>query len=1134
MKLSLLNLGRGSVVRAQLCPSATLTTTRTVRSRANLWLMRLSLAYSILIASSIQLLASNTHGQTIDKEFVTIELQNDSLVEMVRKIEAQSTLRFIYLPEQLSKYGSVTLSRGKRTIRETLNLALIGTGLAYEESGKYVVLKDTKEVAGVRSVVSQPVLSASLVKGKVTDKDGQGIVGVNIVVKGTTSGTTTDASGEYALVAEMNDVLVFSFIGYKTQEVGVASRTTVDVGLENDVAALKAVTVNAGYYDVDDRQKTGSIATVTAAEIERAPVTNALQAMQGRTPGVTILQNSGVPGSNFQVRVRGTNSLNNGNNPLYVIDGVPFLSESLSDPNTSGSLYGTGTQQSQRGISPLNSINPSDIESIQILKDADATAIYGSRGANGVVLITTKKGKAGATKVDINVKSGVSLVTRRLDLMNTQQYLTMRNEAVANDETSILSDEYDINGTWDQSRYTDWQKVLIGGTAKMTDVNASVSGGNNETQFLFGTGYNTQGTVFPGSNTADRFSTHFSVMHTSPSKKFITRLSTNYSINKNNIVAVDFTSTASMLTPNAPALYNVNGELNWENGTWSNPLGQLKNRFNSNTYNLLTNVELGYEIVKDLRIKANFGLNDIQNEEKRTKSSESKNPASATPAISDLLIGSGSNRSWIIEPQMNWERNIANGKLSVMVGGTYQSRTAESTRTDYYGFSSNALINNPKSATTTQLQFYSHSQYRYIAAYGRVNYSWKEKYFVNITGRRDGSSRFGPDNQFANLGAVGAAWIFSNESFLQNRNHILSFGKVRGSYGITGNDQIGDYQYLDTYSSGNSYNGVTALVPSQLFNPHYGWETNKKMEGAVELGFFGDRILLTMAYYRNRSSNQLIAYKLAATTGNASVLRNFPAMVQNTGIEIDLTTTNVIKGYLKWTSSLNVTLPSNKLISFPNLESSSYANTYVVGKSLTIQKAYHYLGVDPATGVYQFEDMNHDGAITIDDQQSIVQYNQKFYGGLNNGFSYKGLQIDIFFQFIRQTGARYNSSYTVPGDFASGLGNQPVSVLNGRWQEPGDHATRQYFSRSDDLEYTQQVLFSSSDAVAQNIYLIRLKNISISYQLPESVMRGVKSRLYLQGQNLIAITNYSGMDPETGSTILPPLTTFIAGLQLTF
>ena len=1133
MTLLLLNLGRGSVARAKLCPFASCSTTRSTCSRAHLWLMRISLAYSILIASSIQLLAHNINGQSIDKEFVTIELQDDSLVAMVRKIEAQSTLRFIYLPEQLSKYGSVTLSKGKRTIRETLNLALEGTGLAYEESGKYVVLRDLKEVIGARSVVSQPVLSASLVKGKVTDKDGQGIVGVNIVVKGTTSGTTTDASGEYALVAEMNDVLVFSFIGYKTQEVGVASRTTVDVGLENDVAALKAVTVNAGYYDVDDRWKTGSIATVTAAEIERAPVTNALQAMQGRTPGVTILQNSGVPGSNFQVRVRGTNSLNNGNNPLYVIDGVPFISESLSDPNTSGNLYTKNTQDGQ-GISPLNSINPSDIESIQILKDADATAIYGSRGANGVVLITTKKGRAGATKVDVNVKSGVSIVTRRLDLMNTQQYLTMRNEAVYYDETPIRSDEYDINGRWDQSRYTNWQKVLIGGKAKMTDINASVSGGNNETQFLFGTGYNTQGTVFPGNNTADRFSTHFSVTHTSPSKKFKTRLSTNYSINKNNIVALDLTSIATTLTPNAPALYDGTGDLNWENGTWSNPLAQLKNRFNSKTYNLLTNVELGYEIIKDLRIKASLGLNNIQNEEKRTKSSESLNPDTATPAISDLLIGTGTNRSWIIEPQMNWERNISYGKLSIIVGGTYQSRTGESTRSDYYGFSSNALINNPKSASTTQLQSYSYTQYKYVALYGRLNYAWKEKYFINITGRRDGSSRFGPDNQFATLGAIGASWIFSNESCLQKRNTILSFGKVRGSYGITGNDQIGDYQYLDTYNSGSPYNGITALIPSQLFNPHYGWETNKKMEGALELGFFDDRIFLTVAYYRNRSSNQLIAYKLAATTGSASVLRNFPATVQNTGFEIDFTTINTNKGSLKWTSSFNSTLPRNKLVSFPSLELSSYANAYVVGKSLSIKKVYHYLGVDPATGIYLFEDINHDGAITENDRQATVQYSQKFYGGFNNGFSYKGLQIDIFFQFFRQTRDGYTSSYSLPGDFAGGSGNQPVSVFNGRWKESGDHATRQYFSRSSELNYTQQVLFWNSDAVAQNIYVVRLKNVSVSYQFSRNLLKDVKGRVFIQGQNLMTLTNYSGIDPETGADSLPPLTTFITGMQFTF
>ncbi len=461
MKLFLLNLGRGSVVRAQLCPSAPHPTTRSASSRANHWLMRISLAYSILIASSIQLLASTTHGQTIDKELVTIELQNDGLEAMVKKIESQSTLRFIYLPEQLNRYGHVSLVRAKRTIRETLDLALAGTGLSYEQNGHYIVLSDQTQIASAAAVVKEPGLSASLVKGRVTDQDGQGIAGVNIIIKGTTTGTTTDKNGDYGLLAEPNDVLVFSFIGYKTMEMAIASRTTVDMTMEGDIATLGAVEVNAGYWTVDERKTTGSIATITSEEIGAQPVTNPLAALEGRMPGVYVQQATGMPGGGFNIQIRGRNSIrnavgDNGNLPLYIIDGVPFSSTSFT------SIYASLTNL--QGGNPLSAINPADIETIDVLKDADATAIYGSRGSNGVVLITTKRGKEGKPRFDFSASRGAGQVARKMKLMDGKQYLAMRREAFRNEGLwpidPTLQKDYPDLFAWDTTRYVDWQKRI--------------------------------------------------------------------------------------------------------------------------------------------------------------------------------------------------------------------------------------------------------------------------------------------------------------------------------------------------------------------------------------------------------------------------------------------------------------------------------------------------------------------------------------------------------------------------------------------------------------------------------------------------------------------------------------------------
>ena len=1077
---------------------------------------------------------------------ITLSEKNISLEKVFQKIEKQSGYLFVYRDEWLQQARKIDINVINATLDQVLTLCFKGQPLTYEIVEKNIVIKQKPEIKkninDIRGINESLVLID--VKGKVINENGEPVA-ATVSVKGTKVATPADTEGNFFLKAVDNSAtLVISGVGIETREVKINNRTELSINVKIKVTKQEEVIINAGYYNVIDKERTGSISRIDAKIIEKQPVSNPLQTMQGRMPGIYITQYTGVPGSNFQVRIRGTNSLASGNNPLYLIDGVPFISETLSGHMTGRDLYGDTHEQGGNqiaGTSPLNALNPNDIESIEILKDADATAIYGSRGANGVILITTKKGKAGKLKVDINIKSGISKVSRRIKLLNTEQYISMRMQAVTNDGNGIQSTEYDINGTWDMNRYTDWQKVLIGGSAKMTDVNASISAGNNETQFLFSAGYNDQGTVFLGDDLARRFSTHFSVSHTTPNKKFNTRLSTSYSINNSNIVARDLTLSALLLAPNAPKLYDANGKINWENSTWQNPLAELENRFTSNTYNLLTNVELGFEIIKGLRFKANVGLNDIRNAETQTNLSTSTRPsANFTPSnYSSLSTGTNTTRSWIAEPQMNYETKVGKGKLAILIGGTYQYRESEVNRGRYKGFPSNALIYNRNSATSLQEFFNGYSEYKYAAVYGRANYNWDEKYILNITGRRDGSSRFGPGRKFANLGAAGFAWIFSNENFATNNIPFLSFGKLRGSYGLTGNDQIGDYLYLDTYGSGTQYQGISTLGPTQLFNPDFGWEVNKKLEGAIDLGFLNDRILFTAAYFSNRSSNQLVSYRIAGTTGFSSVLQNFQATVQNKGLEIELATVNFIRNSFKWTTSLNITFPRNELVSFPNLQSSSYANTYIIGKPLNIQKAYHYLGVDPATGFYHVEDVNGDGQFNSEDKKSVFEFVQNFYGGISNNLSFKGVQLDIFFQFVNQKGQLpYFGAGGGKFDPVTGYGNIPAmllgsSVFDGRWHSSGDHATRTYFTRSAAAEYPN-ILFANSDAVEGEISFIRLKNISISYQVPDKLLRGVKGRIYLQGQNLLTFTNYTGLDPETGSFILPPLTTYVAGLQITF
>jgi TonB-linked SusC/RagA family outer membrane protein len=1101
-------------------------------NRGARFLMKVSFFISLLLAASLQLTALNTNGQSIDNIQVTLGFKDARLSDILRVIQNETGISFVFTPDQIKHHNNISIPENKRTVRATLDLVLEGTPLTFKEvKNKTVVIfkRNTQASFDPAPEALDTIFPIQDIKvtGTVTDaKTNEPIPGVSIQVKGSDSGTTTDATGNYTLSADEAATLVFTSVGYSILEQPIASRSAINVQMVEDVEKLDEVVIKANYYDVNDRDNVGSISTVGADVIRRQPISNPLQAMQGRVPGMYVSQTTGIPGSNFQVRIRGTNSINNGNNPLYIIDGIPFRSESLSDDNTSGALYGFG-----QGVSPLNSINPNDIESISVLKDAEATAIYGSRGANGVVLITTKRGRAGKVTVSADIRSGISFVTHYVDLLKTERYLDMRYEAVANDGDDFPSaEEYDINGTWDQSRYTNWQKKLLGGTANNTTVNASVSGGNNETQFLFSVGHDRQTTVMPGDNSARKFSTHFSINHTSPDKKFFTHLTTSYTLNNTDLLSADLTQQALSLAPNAPKLYDEDGNLNWENSTWKNPLSNLLGRFNANTSNILTNAEVGYQVIKELTVKANLGINDIRNEETNTDPSNKYVPfLGYTPASSKLTMGRGTNRSWIVEPQINYERQLGKGKLLALAGGTYQYQLTENSREVYTGFASNALINDPQSASTSSLETYAYTQYRYAALYGRFNFTWDEKYILTLTGRRDGSSRFGPGRQFANLGAIGLGWIFSNENFIKTSLPFISLGKIRASYGITGNDQIGDYRFLDTYrSAGVAYQGVNGLVPVQLYNPNYGWETNKKLEGAIDLGFLEDRIRLTASFYRNRSANQLIDYRLAGTSGFGTVLKNSPATVQNSGLEFELTTNNVSTASFQWTSSFNITVPKNKLLSFPNIESSSYYTLFEVGKPLAIQKRFHYLGIDPATGIYRFTDVNNDGQFTIEDKQSVINLGQEYYGGLNNSFSYKGIQLDIFIQFVKQNNFRYSPA-GYPGQ---AMQNQPDYVFNDRWLTPSDGATRQLFFRNNLAAAKAYQNFSQSDEAVTDASFIRLKNISLSYQLPKKIFKTVDSRLYLQAQNLFTITNYYGMDPESGANRMPPLTTIVLGAQL--
>ncbi len=1056
-----------------------------------------------------------------------------SIDEVFRIIKSQTSYSFVYHENLFKDVPNVHLKKGTIRLHKLLNESL--------PINRVDVIISKNNIILIREKGSQKTkFQQRSVSGIVTDQSGIPIPGVTVLIKGTNKGVTTNLEGQFTIkITDPAHVLVFSSLGFESQEKLVGDQTTINVRLKEKIDELQEVTIRAGYYNTSQRHKTGSISKIKFKEIEKQPVNSPMLSIQGRLSGVNITQPSGIPGGGFSIQIRGTNFLTSSSNrPLYIVDGVPFESESIGQGFAENIIPGAGVH-----VSPINSMNPSDIESIEVLKDADATAIYGSRGANGVVLITTKRGKAGKTRVKVTASSTLSN-TILLDFMNTEQYLEMRLEGLTNDgytlETvpnAFKNSAHDLY-RWDQSRSTNWQKVLLGKTSHRHQAQLSFSGGSEQTQFLLSGGYQNETTVFPDDSNYGRASVLSTMNHQSVNKRLSLNVSTNYIVEDKRLPQNDLTRLTQTLAPNAPELYDEVGNLNWEEngGIWTNPLAALKRRYRAQIQTLLMNSVVSYRIFPWITFKANLGYTNYKTEQYRTFPNTARSPSTNnTPERSASNIGNASRESWIVEPQVNFQKTWGRASLNILLGTTFQHQKSNEITIAASNFPSNKQILNLSAAESVSIASDVESEYKYQSFFGRLNFKWDEKYIINLTGRRDGSSRFGPGRQFGDFGAIGLAWLFCEEGFLENSS-VLSFGKLRSSYGITGSDGIGDYGFYDTYDiiGSENYDG-SVLQATGLFNPDFGWEENKKFEVAIELGLFQDRIFFTGAWYSNLSSNQLVGIPLAGTTGFSSINANFDATVENSGFEVDVRSVNIQNEHVNWTTNFNLSIPKNKLVKFDGLEGSAFRDRYVLGKPLTILKLMHNLGIDPETGIYQFEDYNNDGEINREDRQWIEDTAPTFHGGLNNIINYKNWTLDVFMNFRKQRSTGDLSVHSFPpGSF----NNQHVSALN-RWRQVGDQALIQRYTAGYDIESGKALgndVFSSRHYM--NTSFIRLKNISLTYNLSENVISGFDASIYVQGQNLFYVYSKSkyASDPEQiqrGSS-LRSLRQFTLGVQLSF
>lgn len=1008
-------------------------------------------------------------------------------------------------------------------------------------------------------------VSAQVISGHVEDQNHDALPFITVTIKGTSIRTLTNDKGEFHITAVSGTpTLIFSAVNIQTHEVAWTGQKDLQVILRSAVSSLDEIQVVA-YGTNTQRHNVGSVTKVSAEDIAKQPVSNPLSVLQGRVPGLTVVSSGGIPGASVNLQIRGKNTLRTGpavltarDNPLYLIDGVPFAPQN-SNVNQFPSVVSPGIGDTYNnaygGVSPFNSINPADIESIEVLRDADATAIYGSRGGNGVFLITTKKGKAGQTKFDLSLNQGFSKVGKTMSMMNTAQYLEMRNEAFKNDglvpNLTLFDEAYAPDLLlFDQARSTDWKQRFIGSTAHRTNAVGSLSGGNANSTFRIGFGFNRESYVFPGDFSDRRANLSLALHHATGDKKLSLDLSAGYSYDTNNASSAQTLLQSIGLDPNYPDLLNKNGDLVWDYkgatlysmSAGSNPLAYLRSPYQITNRLLNSSLLMRYHIVGGLNFTTNFGYNRMDGDEYSATPFKAQNPAFGP--VSSARFGKSSNSTWLIEPRLEYSNVTAKSNYGILIGGTLQHQQNALLDAFGSGYLNDQLLGSITPATSKSISD-NFGQYKYAALFGRINYRYDDKYLVSLNARRDGSSRFGSNHQFGNFWSVGAGWLFNEERFIKDNLSFFSYGKLRGSYGTTGSDANSDYQYLSRWASTtNQYQGQTGYVPLNLANAELGWATTKKLEVGIELGFVENRILLNTTWYRNRSGNQLVTYPLPTQTGFSSIASNWDAVVQNSGFEFVLQTINFKKKDLGWSSAVNVTIPKNKLLSFPGIERSTYYN-YFIGRSLSTITGFRYAGVNSQTGLYEFYTAGgektsapeYSSGRTLNDYTLIGDTDPKFFGGFSNTIFYKNFQIDIFFEFKKQNGYSFLKQ-VLAGAPAGFEQNLPVEILNGRWTKPGDNAKYQRFTTQYGEAYSTQSYFNESDASFGDASYIRCKNVSVSYGLPAQFTDRLKAkalRVYLNAQNLFTITKYKGNDPETQSFYgIPPLKTINLGAQFTF
>jgi TonB-linked SusC/RagA family outer membrane protein len=995
------------------------------------------------------------------------------------------------------------------------------------------------------------------VTGKVTSADdGSVLPGVNVLVKGTSSGTTTDAGGNFSISVSPDATLVFSFIGLASQEVAVGNRTSVDVKMESDVQSLSEVVVT-GYGERNRSSFTGAVSTVGGEQIQNKPFATIDQALQGNVAGLQLSAASGTPGAVQDIRIRGISSITASNDPLYVIDGVPVVSG-----NNGQSVNTTGSST----LSVLSSINSNDIESITVLKDPSATAPYGARGANGVIIITTKRGKSGKPVVSFSAQTGV--VDRAVEgpkMLNSAQWNEMYYEALVNaGEAASIEEAQELYPSgWDGVTDTDWRDVVRNKKAMTQNYDVSVRGGNDKSNYYTSLGYFQQDGVNVGSN-YERITGKLNY-GTALSDKISINTATSASFVKQN---GQLEGSAYFGNPDATYLFtlpidralNADGTPNLNLSTSSfNPLYLVANNINRrNQTRLFNSTTFEYNIIDRLKFTSTIGLDYLLTEElyynNRYHGDAIRNPDNPSENGSSYTY-MNRNFNWNWKNILDYSLPINdNHKIDFKLVYEAQKNQTYNVGTGGYGFASDNLYY-PSSAGTPDLATGYTEDWSINSVMGMVNYTLKGNIFVDGTFRREGNSRFAPGKRWGSFYSVGASWVFSDEQFMQGFSGWLNTSKLRASYGETGNAGIplNQYQALLSFggidnSSTGSYNGNPAASPSTFGNTNLTWEKNQAWNIGLDFGVF-NRITGTVEYFRRRTYDLLLDVPLSYTTGFSSQTQNVGEMV-NKGWEASLNADILKESAFKWNLGINFTSVHNKITKLPisgageEIGITSATRDVTVGQPVYSWYLQTWAGVNPETGAPLWYRQGTSGETTSTYSQAGRSYHKSaaptFFGGLTNRFEFKGIYLSANLYY--STGnAVYDTwgGYTMSdGRFAYNVANSYASLYN-RWQQPGDIA------ENPKNVYGNTSL--SASASTRRLYdgeFLRLRDITFGYNLPTTLLTKVGisgANIYVKGNNIWTHVTDKRLqfDPEVKADgfldlYAPPLKTYAVGLVVNF